>query len=167
MLRIDDVPEANDDDEVLGKVIYKKSKSPKSLSDHLVADKDNIEHFIAMLKNYGIKKSMVDVPEEALAEFAKCHTPEAHIKSLSATVKDKDIFIKFLVEQLAKKDSKLEAYSLAEMEESLAQGTFSQDNILAASGTERTVVNDIVEADALPYEEGMAQAQVDDMSMYY
>ena len=101
------MPDTNDDDEddetFLGRSIYKKQRSPKNIEEYLVLDEDNMLHFKALAKHYGVNQYLVTMPESAeKAQEAKytVPTPEAHVQSLSATQRDKDMFIKFLVEQL-------------------------------------------------------------------
>ena len=60
-------------------------------------------HFKALAKHYGVNQYLVTMPDSAeKAKDAKytVPTPDAHVQSLSATQRDKDMFIKFLVEQL-------------------------------------------------------------------
>ena len=101
MLRIEDIDNGEEElDENIGQTAFSPNEdSPKNLEDHITDNSQNMEHFIAMLKRYGVSRSMVSVPSTANSEqFASVETPEASLKSMSATHKDKDLFIQFLVE---------------------------------------------------------------------
>ncbi len=61
-LRIDQVPECSDDeddDAFLGRVIYKKQRSPKDIEEHLSANTDNMVHFLALAKYYGVNSYLL------------------------------------------------------------------------------------------------------------
>lgn len=58
-LRIDEVPDANSDDDDDGTFVgftryTNKVKSPATIEQHLVADDANMVHFKAMAKYYGV-----------------------------------------------------------------------------------------------------------------
>ena len=97
-LRIDEVPETQDgedgeddqdDDVFIGKNTYKKQRSPKCIDDHLNAKEDNMIHFKALAKYYGVTANLLKMPEcsEKVSndEKFKVLTPDAHVASLSAT----------------------------------------------------------------------------------
>ena len=90
-LRIDDHAEAEDDesqDVMMTAVVYKKQKSPATYDEHLGADEQNMMHFKALAKYYGVNQYLVNMPEraeQATGEKFLVATPEAHVQSLSAT----------------------------------------------------------------------------------
>ena len=109
-LRIDDVPETNDSDEdddgtLMGRTVYNKreDKSPHTLDEHLTLDQDNMLHFKALAKYYGVASFLVKMPEivdKATAVKYQIATPDAEVQSISASKMDKHMFIKFLVSQI-------------------------------------------------------------------
>lgn len=55
-LRIDEIPDVDEEEEdtFLGKVNYKKFKSPQNIEEHLTAVDENLIHFNALAKYYGL-----------------------------------------------------------------------------------------------------------------
>ena len=69
-LRIDQVPDPKDgdsdeSDEFIGRTSYRREKSPVTLDKHLLNDDDNLIHFKAMIKYYGVNESIINIPEIA------------------------------------------------------------------------------------------------------
>lgn len=65
-LRIDHVPECSDDedeDTFLGKNTYRKHKSPANFDLHLEANDENMVHFNALAKYYGVSSYLIKMPE--------------------------------------------------------------------------------------------------------
>ena len=87
-LRIDEAREPDEDEDeedetFLGRNYYKKEKTPKNLDSHLEADDDNMIHFTALLKYYGVNSDLVSLPESVLSDRVKSNqkfkidTPDA------------------------------------------------------------------------------------------
>lgn len=68
-LRIDEVPDAkedgedSDEDTFMGRTVYKKQTSPASIESHLLKNDENMVHFKALTKFYGINKHLARLPE--------------------------------------------------------------------------------------------------------
>ena len=66
-LRIDEVPDVNDEEEetdtFLGRSIYKKEKSPANINEYLAKTEENLIHFKALAKYYGVGSHFVKLPE--------------------------------------------------------------------------------------------------------
>ena len=54
-----------DDDSFIGRVIYKKQKSPQDIDTHLKADEENLVHFLALAKYYGVSSYLLKMPESS------------------------------------------------------------------------------------------------------
>ena len=90
-MRIDEVPEADDDDEeaFLGRTSFvKPSKTPVNIGDHLSKDDDNMLHFKALAKYYGLNREgsmgsdIVNMPDSVLQANQRkfvVRTPEAQV----------------------------------------------------------------------------------------
>ena len=65
-LRIDEVPEHDDedDDAFLGKTSFVKEKTPANIEEHLVAKDENMLHFKALAKHYGVTSSIAKLPDK-------------------------------------------------------------------------------------------------------
>ena len=111
-LRINDIPEhedKDDDDEeeekdtFIGRNVYKKPRSPVTIDEYLKANESNLIHFKALAKYYGVTPDLLKIPDcvlDAKDDKFTILTPNAKVESISATVRDKHQFIKFLVGEL-------------------------------------------------------------------
>ena len=112
-LRIDEVPEHDDsdDDAFLGKTSFVKSeKTPANIEEHLVAKDENMLHFKALAKYYGVTSSIAKLPDkvwQATRSKFTVATPDAQVQSISSTQMDKHLFIKFLVDELTRVSAEL------------------------------------------------------------
>ena len=111
-LRIDEAGQLDEDDEdtFLGRSTYSKQNSPKDIEEHLLAKDDNMLHFKAMLKYYGVNSSVMKLPdcaEKALDEKYQVKTPDAQVQSISASQRDKHEFIKMLVAEIMRLKSEI------------------------------------------------------------
>jgi len=69
-LRIDEVPDVDEEEEeeadiFLGRNIFKKQKSPVNIGEHLAGMDENLIHFNALAKYYGVSGYLVKLPELA------------------------------------------------------------------------------------------------------
>lgn len=87
-LRIDQVPDAkeegesSDEDTFMGRTVYKKQTSPASIESHLLRDDENMVHFKALTKYYGINKHLARLPEcaeQATAQKFIVQSPDAKV----------------------------------------------------------------------------------------
>ena len=66
-LRIDEVPEPDDEDDgtFLGKTSFVKSEmTPANIEEHLVAKDENMLHFKALAKHYGVTSAIAKLPDK-------------------------------------------------------------------------------------------------------
>ena len=66
----------------MGRTVYKQEKSPITLDAHLTQDQDNMLHFKALAKFYGVASFLVKMPDSANLATAikyKIGTPEAEV----------------------------------------------------------------------------------------
>ena len=72
--------EEEEEDVFLGRNIFMKEKSPTNLAEHLNASDENMLHFKALLKYYGIGSDLVNLPDcvkKAKGPKYKILTPDA------------------------------------------------------------------------------------------
>ena len=60
-------------------------------------NKDNVVHFKAMAKHYGVSEAMVELPKQ-MQKSKQVTTPDAHVQSIGATHSDKVMFIRFITD---------------------------------------------------------------------
>ena len=110
-LRIEtNLPDHSAESHDIGKTLYKE-EAAKELGAYLDERKENVIHFKAMVKHFGVTVSMIDHPAAAniLANRrTNVRTPDAHVTSIGATHEDKVMFIRFIVDEFKKRTGVLE-----------------------------------------------------------
>lgn len=78
------MPDADEEEDMfLGRTSFNNDqKSPANIEEHLAATQDNMVHFKALAKYYGVNSNLVNLPEpvwQATESKFTIATPEAHV----------------------------------------------------------------------------------------
>ena len=80
-----------------GRTTFKEERQ-LTIDEYLVKYRDNIIHFKAMVKHFGVTEAMVELPKTMVKHKKDVSTEDAHVQSIGATHEDKVMFIRFITD---------------------------------------------------------------------